>query len=138
MVSLHKTNEKSGIFPTYGKTPSLLKGVYHTRFSGSDSCGFVQLLCKTGLFTIGSVLMNNAFGRSLVDYCGSRGQLHVGVLRISFNSGVKLTDGSTHTALDNTVLKILLLADLNAFLGGLDIRQLGSPPLRILKRHRVI
>ena len=78
--------------------------------------------------------MDHALGRGLIDHCGSRGQLLIGVLRISGNSGVKLPDGSTHSALDNTVLKILLLADLNALLCGLDIRQLGSPPLRILKK----
>ena len=114
------------------------KGVYHTRFSGSDSCGFVQLLCKTGLFTIGSVLMDDTLVRSLVD--GGDGDIQLGLrsLGIGGNSGIRLLNGSTHSALYNTIPQILLLADLNAFLGGLDIRQLGSPPLRILKRHRVI
>ena len=59
---------------------------------------------------------------------------------VSGNGGVKLPDGSTHSALHNTVAKILLFADLNALLGGLDVRQLGSPPLRILKKpsHEII
>ncbi len=84
--------------------------------------------------------MDHALGRGLIDHCGSRGQLLIGVLRGSGNGGVKLPDGSTHSALHNTVAKILLLADLNALLGGLDIRQLGSPPLRILKKpsHEII
>ena len=84
--------------------------------------------------------MNHALGRGLVDHCGSRGQLLIGVLGVSGDSSIKLPDGSTHSALHNTVAKILLLADLNALLCGLDIRQLVSPPLRILKKpsHAII
>ena len=78
--------------------------------------------------------MDHALGRGLIDHCGSRGQLLIGILRVSGDGGFKLPDGSTHSALHNTVAKILFLADLNALLGGLDIRQLGSPPLRILKK----
>ena len=84
--------------------------------------------------------MDNALGCGLVNYGGSRGQLLTGIGRISSNGSVKLTHRRTHTALNNTIAKILLLADLNALLGGLDIRQLGSPPLRILKKpsHGII
>ena len=81
--------------------------------------------------------MNNALGCGLVDHGGSRGQLLIGAGRVGSNSGIKLTDGRTHTALHDAIAKILLLADLNAFLGGLDIRQLGSPPLGSLKNHRM-
>ena len=84
--------------------------------------------------------MDNAFGRGLIDHGGSRGQLHIGVLRISGYSGIKLPDGSAHSAFHDTVAKIFLLADLDALLCGLDIRQIGSPPLRILKKpsHEII
>ena len=102
--------------------------------SCSDGCGFVQLLGQTGLLAIGGILVNNTLGRGLVDHGGSRGQLLIGVGRISGYGSIKLADGCTHTALHDTIAKILLLADLDAFLGGLDIRQLGSPPLRILKK----
>ena len=78
--------------------------------------------------------MNDALGCSLIDHGGSRGQLHIGVLRISGSSGIELTDGCADSALHDTIAKILLLADLDALLCGLDIRQLGSPPLRILKK----
>jgi len=116
------------------------KGVYHTRYSGLLGHSLVQLLSQTSLFPIGGVLVDHALGRGLIDHCGSRGQLLIGVLCVSGNGGVKLPDGSTHSALHNTVAKILLFADLNALLGGLDVRQLGSPPLRILKKpsHEII
>ena len=129
------------MFPNTEKPlPQQRKGVYHTRYSGLLGNSFIQLLGQTSLFPIGGVLMDHALGRGLIDHCGSRGQLLIGVLRVSGNGGVKLPDGSTHSALHNTVAKILLLADLNALLGGLDIRQLGSPPLRILKKpsHEII
>ena len=114
-----------------------MKGVILTRSSRSDSCSFVHLLSQTGLFPIGGILMNNAFGSGLIDDSGSRGQLLIGIRRVSCYGSVKFADGSTHTALHNTVLKVLFFADLDAFLRGLDIRQLGSPPLRILKNHRM-
>ena len=84
--------------------------------------------------------MDHTLGRGLIDHSGSRGKLLIGVLRVSGNGGVKLPDGSTHSALHNTVAKILLLADLNALLCGLDVRQLVSPPLRILKKpsHEIL
>ena len=110
------------------------KGVYHTRYSGLLGNSFIQLLGQTSLFPIGGVLMDHALGRGLIDHCGSRGKLLISVLRTSGDSGFKLSDGCTHPALHNTVAKILLLADLNALLCGLDVRQLGSPPLRILKK----
>ena len=137
----YKDETHLDFLPEYGKTPSVhWKGVYHTRYSGLLGHCFVQLLGQTSLFPIGGILMNNALGRGLIDHCGSRGKLLIGVLRISGNSGVKLPDGSTHPALNDAVAKILLLADLNALLCGLDIRQLGSPPLRILKKpsHEII
>ena len=101
---------------------------------------FVQLLRQTSLLPIGSILMNYALGRSLVDHSGGRGQLLICVGRICTNSSLKLADRSTHTAFHNTIAKILLLTDLNALFCGLDIRQLGSPPLRILKKpsHGII
>ena len=121
------------------KNPFLRKGVYHMRFSLHGS-GFIQLLGQTCLFPIGCIFMNNALGRSLVDHSGSRGQLLVGVGRIGGYSGIKFTNGCTHTALHNAIAKILFLADLDALFRGLNIRKLGSPPLRILKKpsHGII
>ncbi len=109
-------------------------------FSGSDCCGFIQLLGQTGLLAVCGVLMDNTLARSLVNHSGSRGQLHIGVGRVGSNSSIKLANGGTHTALHNTIPQILFLADLYALFGGLDIRQLGSPPLRILKKpsHGII
>ena len=72
--------------------------------------------------------MNNTLGRSLINRRGCRGQLHIGVLRISGDGSVKLLDGGTQTTLHDAVAEILFFADLDAFLCGLDIRQLGSPP----------
>lgn len=72
--------------------------------------------------------MHNALGHSLIDCSGSRGQLHVSILGISFHGSFKLLHGSMHTALDHTVTQVLLFADLNAFNGGLNVRQLVSPP----------
>ena len=74
--------------------------------------------------------MNNALGSGFIDYSGSRGQLRTGIGRIGGNSGIELTDRSTQATLDNAIPQILLLTDLNALFCGLDIRQLGSPPLR--------
>ena len=72
--------------------------------------------------------MHNALGHSLVDRSGSRGQLHVCTLGISFQSSFKLLYGSMHTTLHHAVTQVLLFADLDAFNGGLDVRQLVSPP----------
>ena len=81
--------------------------------------------------------MHYAFSRSLIDRTNCGGQLRLSVLRISSDSSVKLLDGSPHSALHNTVPQILLLADLHALFGGLDIRQRGSPPVRNpAKNHR--
>ena len=102
--------------------------------SSSDSRSLVQLLGQAGLFPIGGILMNNALGNSLIDHGGSRGQLLFGIARISGNCSIELADSSTHSALDNAVMQILLFADLHTFLGGLNIRQPGSPPLRMLKK----
>ncbi len=74
--------------------------------------------------------MNDALGRGFIDYSGSRGQLLAGIGRIGGNSGIELTDRSTQATLDNAIPQILLLTDLYALFCGLDIRQLGSPPLR--------
>ena len=84
--------------------------------------------------------MNNTLGRGLVDHGGSRGQLLIGVGRVGGDSSIKLADGSTHAALYDAITQVFLLTDLDALLGGLDIRQLGSPPLRILKKpsHGII
>ena len=84
--------------------------------------------------------MNNAFGCGLVNHSGSRGQLLFGVGGVGGYGSVKLANGSTHAALNDTILQVFLLADLDALLSGLDIRQLGSPPLRILKKpsHGII
>ena len=115
------------------------KGVIHTRAFSLHCCSLVQLLRQTGLLPVGGVLVNNTLGSSLVDHGGSRGQLLFGVGRVGGYSSIELTDGSTDTALDDAIAQILLLADLHALLGGLDIRQLGSPPLRILKKpHGII
>ena len=102
-------------------------------FSQSERLSFgslVQLLCQTGLFPIGGVLVDNALGSGFIDYSGSRGQLRAGIGRIGGNSGIELTDRSTQATLDNAIPQILLLTDLYALFCGLDIRQLGSPPLR--------
>ncbi len=122
------------------KTPSVSERIYHTHYFSLYGGSFIQLLCQTGLFPVGGILVNYALGCGLVDHGGSRGQLLIGVGRISGYGSIKLADGCTHTALHDTIAKILLLADLDAFLGGLDIRQLGSPPLRILKKpsHGII
>ena len=110
------------------KNPSLRKG-----FSQSESLclnSFVHLFCQTSLFPIGGVLVDNALGSGFIDYSGSRGQLLAGIGRIGGNSGIELTDRSTQATLDNAIPQILLLTDLYALFCGLDIRQLGSPPLR--------
>ena len=113
------------------------KGVIHTRAFSLHCGSLVQLLRQTGLFAVSGVLMNNALGCGLVNHSGSRGQLLISFGRVGVHSGVKLPDRSTHAALDNAIPQILFLADLHALLRGLDIRQLGSPPLRILKNHRM-
>ena len=121
------------------KTPFLQKE-FITRDSSRSHSGFIQLLGQTGLFAVGGILMNNALGCGLVNHSGRRGQLLIGVGRVGGYSGIKLANGSAHTALHNAIPQIFLLADLDALLGGLDIRQLGSPPLRILKKpsHGII
>ena len=120
------------------KTPSVRKEVLSHAILSSDSGSLVQLLCQAGLFPVGGILVNNALGSSLIDHSGSRGQLLIGFGGISGNSGVKFAYGCTKAALYDTIPQILFLADLHAFLCGLDIRQLGSPPLRMLKNHRSI
>ena len=106
----------------------------------SDGGSLVQLFRQTGLFAVCGILMNNALGSSLINHGGRRGQLLFGVGRVGCNGSIELTDGSTHAALHNAILQVFLFADLHAFLRGLDIRQLGSPPLRILKKpsHGII
>ena len=111
-----------------------MERIIQTRYSRSDSSRSVQLLGQTGLFPVGGIFMNDTLGRGLVDHGGSCGQLGLSILRIFSDRSFELADRCTHTALHDTIAKILLLADLDAFLGGLDIRQLGSPPLRILKK----
>ena len=111
------------------KTPFLQKEFITRDVSRSDGC-FIQLLCQTGLFPIGGVLVDNALGSGFIDYSGSRGQLRTGIGRIGGNSSIELTDRSTQATLDNAIPQILLLTDLYALFCGLDIRQLGSPPLR--------
>ena len=81
-------------------------------------------------------IVQHAFGRSLVDHSGSRGQLGTCVSGVRRNGRLELTDRSTHPALDDAVTEIFLLADLHALLCGLDIRQISSPPLRILQKYR--
>ena len=95
---------------------------------GALNSGFIQLPGQTGLFAIGSVLMDNTLGRGLVDHGGSRGQLGLSILRIFSDRSLELADRCTHTALHNAIMQILLLTDLHALLCGLDIRQPGSPP----------
>ena len=94
------------------------------------SGSLVHLLCQASLFAVSGILMHHALSRSLVDRANGGGQLGLRVLRISSNGGVKLLDGSAHPALHNAVPQILRLADLHTFLGGLDVRQRISPPLR--------
>ena len=108
--------------------------------SASDSSSFVQLFRQAGLFAVRGILMNNTFRSSLVNYGRRRGQLRIGVGRVGGYSSIELTNGSTHAAFNDAILQVFLLADLHALLRGLDIRQLSSPPLRILKKpsHGII
>ena len=100
----------------------------------------IEFLGKFRFFAVGGILVNNALGCGLVNHGGRRGQLLFGVGRVGGNSSIELTNGSTHAALHDAILQVFLLADLHAFLRGLDIRQLGSPPLRFLKKpsHGII
>ena len=110
---------------------SLSNAIYRSNSS------LVQLLSQTGLFAVGGILMNNALRRSLINHSGRRGQLLIGVGWVGGYSSIELANGSTHAALNDAIPQVFLLADLHALLRGLDIRQLGSPPLRILKNHRM-
>ena len=116
------------------KTPSERKEFIKRDSFRSDGRSLVQLLGQAGLFPVGGILMNNALRGRFVNNGGSRGQLLIGVGRVGGYSSIELANGSTHTALHNTIPQILLLTDLDALFRGLDIRQLGSPPLRILKK----
>ena len=91
--------------------------------SASDSSSFVQLFRQAGLFAVRGILM-----------------MRIGVGRVGGYSSIELTNGSTHAAFNDAILQVFLLADLHALLRGLDIRQLSSPPLRILKKpsHGII
>jgi len=134
------TNGNGKSFPDKEK-PLPINGRDSSRSRAGLLCGsFVQLLRQAGLFPVCGVLMDDAFGCGLIDHCGSRRQLFISILRVSGNGGIKLPDGSTHSALHNAVAKIFLLADLYTLLCGLDVRQLSSPPLRILKKpsHEII
>ena len=101
------------------------------RETRSHSGSLVQLLRQTRLLPIRGILMNDALGRGLVNHGGSHGQQLLSILRISFYSGIELPDRSAHPTLHNTIPQVLLLTDLHALLRGLDICQLGSPPLRM-------
>ena len=107
--------QESFWLPAKRKTPFLQKEFITRDVSRSDGCG-------------------------LVDHGGRRGQLLIGVGRVGGDCGIKLADGSAHTALYDTIPQVFLFADLHALFHGLDIRQLGSPPLRILKKpsHGII
>ena len=132
--------QESFWLPAKRKTPFIQKEFITRDVSRSDGCGLVQLLGQTGLLAIGGILMNHTLGCGLVDHGGRRGQLLIGVGRVGGDCGIKLADGSAHTALYDTIPQVFLFADLHALFRGLDIRQLGSPPLRILKKpsHGII
>ena len=107
------------------KTPFLIwEGVINQHLY----CGFRKLLRQTGLFTICCILMDNTLCSSLVNRGGGLIQLSTSIGGIGSNGGAELLERSAHSVFHHTILQGLLGADFNAFLSGLDIRQLFHLP----------
>ena len=90
-------------------------------------CGFKKLrLCdhagKTRLFTVGSVLVDDALGDRFIDRGRGSGILLGGSFLTLLQRGRELADGCLDAALHHTVAQVLLFADFHAFLGRLNVR----------------
>lgn len=83
---------------------------------------------NAGLLAVCCVLVHDAFGDSSINSGGGGAQLALRYGDILGESFAKLLDSSFRTGLHHAVPQGLFLNDANAFLSGLDIRQLPSPP----------
>ena len=88
----------------------------------------VEGLGQTSLFAVGGILMNDTLGHRFIDSGGGGAQLRTGGGDTLSQSDLILSDGSLNARLHHTIPQVLLLAHLHTLHGGLDVRQLPSPP----------
>ena len=87
-----------------------------------------QPLGQTSLFAVRGILMDNALGNGFIDSGGGGAQLRAGGDNALDQGTLILLDGSLNARLHHTIPQVLLLAHLHTLHGGLDVRQLPSPP----------
>ena len=90
--------------------------------------GLVQGLRQTSLFTVRGVLVHDALGDRFINSGGGGAQLRTGGGDALDQSDLIFLDGSLNARLHHTIPQVLLLAHLHTLHGGLDVRQLPSPP----------
>ena len=94
----------------------------------SVRAGLAESLSQAGLFAVGGILVHNALGHRFIDSGGGGAQLRTGGGDTLIQSDLILLDGSLNARLHHTIPQVLLLAHLHTLHGGLDVRQLPSPP----------
>ena len=94
----------------------------------SVGAGLLQSLGQARLFAVSSILVNNALSNRFIDSGGGGAQLRTGGGDALIQSDLILLDGSLNARLHHTIPQVLLLAHLHTLHGGLDVRQLPSPP----------
>lgn len=102
-------------------------GANHPRVLRVDA-GLVQSLRQTSLFTVRGVLVHDALGDRFINSGGGGAQLRTGGGDALDQSDLIFLDGSLNARLHHTIPQVLLLAHLHTLHGGLDVRQLPSPP----------
>ena len=88
----------------------------------------VEGLGQTSLFAVGGILMNDTLGNRFIDSGGGGAQLRTGGGDTLIQGNLILFDSSLNARLHHTIPQVLLLAHLYTLHGGLDVRQLPSPP----------
>jgi hypothetical protein len=81
----------------------------------------------------------NALGNRFIDSGGGGAQLRAGGGHTLGQGGLILLHGSLHPGFHHTIPQVLFLAHLHALDGGLNVRQLPSPPTKYFadNQHRL-